>query len=107
MFQLPQVGALQQCLMLLDRPADLSLFAVEVAQNQVDLERVACCLCRPCQFVNRWIDLVGNEEIQPEHVMRRFSSAPPIDPSAVLELVAFPRLTRRQPHQERDESGEQ
>ena len=41
--ELPQVRSLQQRLVFLDGAADLSLFAVEVAQNQVDLERVAGC----------------------------------------------------------------
>ena len=39
--QLAQVGTLQQRLVLLDGAADLALLAVQVAEDQVDLERIA------------------------------------------------------------------
>ena len=41
MFELAQVRALQQLLVLLDRAADLPLLAIQVAEDQVDLERIA------------------------------------------------------------------
>ena len=40
-FQLAEIRALQQRLMLLDRAPDLTLLAIQVAEDQVDLERVA------------------------------------------------------------------
>ena len=39
--ELAQIGPLQQRLVLLDRAADLPLLAIEVAEDQVDLQRIA------------------------------------------------------------------
>ena len=89
---LRRFGPLQQALVLLDRAADLSLLAIQVAEDQVDLERIAGDLRRLLQLVDRRIDLVGDEEVQPEHVVRRLARAAPIGPHAVLQLVALPRL---------------
>ena len=44
------------------------------------------------QLLDRQIDLVGDEEVQAEHVVRRLARAAPIDPAAVPQLVALPRL---------------
>ncbi len=83
MLQLAQVRALQQLLMLLDGAADLSLLAIEVAEDQMDLERIAGCRRGPCQLVDGRIGLVGGEEIEAEHVVRRLARAPAVDPLAV------------------------
>ena len=44
-FELSQVGPLQQFLVFLNGPADLSLFAIEVPENEVNLERVSGGFC--------------------------------------------------------------
>ena len=69
-FQFSQMRPLEQRLMLLDRAADLPLFAIQVAENQVNLERVAARLGRRAQLLDRGIDLVRDEKVEPEHVMR-------------------------------------
>src|SRR4030095_2426514 len=55
------------------------------------------------QLVDRLIDLVGDEEIEAEHVVRRLARAPPVRPHAVLELVALPGLPDREADEQRDE----
>ena len=101
-FQLAQVRALQQALVLLDRAADLPLLPVQVAEDQVDLERVAGRLRRLGQLVDRLVDLVGDQEVEAEHVVRRFARAAAVDPAAVLQLVALPRLADREAGQQGD-----
>ena len=56
--ELAQVGPLEQLLVLLNRASDLALLAVQVAEDQVDFERIAGCGRGPCQLVDRRIDLV-------------------------------------------------
>ena len=68
MLELAQVGPLQEVLVLLNRPADLTFLAVEVPQYQMDFERVAGRGC-PCQLVDRPLGLVRHQEIQAEHVV--------------------------------------
>mgnify|MGYP003693768517 CR=1 FL=1 len=58
------------------------------------------------QLFDRQIDLVGDEEVQAEDVVRRFARAPPVDPLAVAQLVALPRLADRQPDEQRDQRRE-
>ena len=50
-FELSKVGALQEVLVLLDRAADLSLLAIQVSEDQMDLERIAGDLRRLLQLV--------------------------------------------------------
>ena len=38
------------------------------------------------------VHLVVDEKVQAEHVVRRLAEAAPIDPAAVAQLVALPRL---------------
>ena len=59
------------------------------------------------QLLDGQIDLVGDEEVQAEDVVRRLARAPAIDPRAVAQLVALPRLADRQADEQRDERGEQ
>ena len=89
--------------MLLDRAADLALLAIQVAEDQVNLQRIAGRLRRLRQLVDRRIDLVGDQEIEAEHVVRRLARAAAIDPDAVLQLVALPRLADGEADQQRDE----
>jgi hypothetical protein len=43
MFELGQIRTLQQRLMHVDRPSHLSLLAVQVAEDHLDLERIGVC----------------------------------------------------------------
>src|SRR5688572_1427675 len=93
--------------MLLDRPADVPFLAVEVSQYQPNLERVARDLGCLRELLDRLIDLVGDEEVQTEDVVGRLARAPPIDPAAVLELVALPRLADRQAGEQCQQPGDE
>src|SRR5262245_6483726 len=90
-----------------DGLADLAFLPIEVAQDHVDFERIPVEARGATQFFDRQIDLVGDEKVEPEDVVRRFAYAPAIDPTPVTELVALPCLADRQAHQEREERGEQ
>jgi hypothetical protein len=68
--QFAEMGALEQALMLLNRAANLSLFAVQIAQDQMDLERVACRFRGGAQLLDGLVDLIRDEEVEPQHVMR-------------------------------------
>ena len=72
-FELAQARPLQQRLVLLDRPADLALLAIQVAEDQPDLQRIAGELRGLRQLVDRLIDLVGDQEVEAEDVVRRLA----------------------------------
>ena len=59
------------------------------------------------QLLDREIDLVGDQEVEAEDVMRRLAGAAAVDPLAVAQLVALPRLADRQAGEQRDERREQ
>ena len=101
-----EVGPLQQRLVHVDRAADLSLLPVQVAENHLDLERVGVGAGGLRQLVDRLIDLVVDEEVEPEHVVRRFAQPATIDPPAVAQLVALPGLAHGEADQERHQDGE-
>src|SRR5688500_6858762 len=92
MLELADARPLQQGLVLLNRPAHLALLAIQVADDQADLQRIAGEVRRLRELVDRRVDLVGDQEIEAEDVVRRLAPAAAIDPAAVLQLVAFPRL---------------
>ena len=94
---------LQQRLVHVDRAADLSLLAIQVAEDHVDLERVGVEPRRLGQLVDREVDLAGDEEVEPDDVVRRLPRLAPVDPAAVAQLVALPRLADREAEQQRDE----
>ena len=50
--------------------ADLAFLAVQIAQDQVDFKRIARAFGGLRELVDRLIDLVGDEEVEPQHVMR-------------------------------------
>src|SRR3954454_3984064 len=108
MFELSQVRPLQQRLVLLDRAANLSLFPIQIAENEMNLEWIAGGVGRRTELLDRGIDLIGDKEIQAQHVMRRLERAPPIDPPAILELVALPCLPDGETRQqcEKHEEGD-
>ena len=89
---LGELRALQQRLVHLDGARDLAALAMHVAEDQVDLERVAVDARRLAQLLDRQVDLVRDQEVQAEHVVMRIARAAPIDPLAVAQLVALPRL---------------
>ena len=90
-----------------DRLADLSLLAIQVAEDHVHFERVVLEACRAAQFFNRLIDLVGDKEVQTEDVVRGLACAAPVEPLAVAQLVALPGLADGEPGQEGEKAGEQ
>ena len=93
--------------MLLDRAADLALLAIQVAEDEVNLQRIAGGLRRLRQLVDRLVDLVRDEEVEAEHVVRRLARAAPIRPHAVLELVALPRLADGEADEQGDEPDQE
>ena len=105
MFQLADVRPLQEGLVFLNRAADLALFAIQVAEDQPDLQRIAGELRRLGELVYRRVDLAGDEKIEAEDVMRRLAPAAAIDPAAVLELVALPCLADGEAREQRDQGG--
>src|SRR6185295_3398280 len=106
-YQRVQLRPLQQVLVDRDRLADLSFFAVQVAEDHVHLERVGVEAGGAAQLLDRQVDLVRDQEVQPEDVVRRLARAAPVDPLAVAQLVAFPGLADGEPGEQREERGEQ
>ena len=107
LFEARQARPLQQTLMDVDGPRDLTLFTVKAAEEQVNLERVAEAFGRLAQLLDREIDLIRNEEIQADDVVQRLRHAAPIDQPARAQLVAFPRFPDRQSDEKRDQRGEE
>ena len=96
--------ALQQALVNGDRLADLALLAIQVAEDHVHFECVVLEAGGAAQFFDRLIDLVGDEEVQAEDVVRRLARAAAVEPLAVAQLVALPRLADGEPGQEREQA---
>src|SRR4029079_1919202 len=107
MLDLAETCALQQRLMGGDGFSDLALFPVQIAENHVDFERVRIAAGRPRPGIAGQIDLVGDQKVEPEDVVRRLPGAPAIDPGAAAEFVALPRLADRQSDEQRHECGEE
>ena len=103
--ELAQIRPLQQSLMNGDRLADLSLFPVQIAQDHMDLEGVGVHAGRAAQFFDGQIDLVRDQKVQTEDVVRRSTGAPAVDPLAAAQLVSLPRLADRQTGQQGDQGG--
>ena len=55
----------------------------------------------------REINLARHEEVQADDVVRRLSGLTPVDPAAVPQLVALPRLADDQAEQQREQRREQ
>jgi hypothetical protein len=105
-FELAQARPLEQGLVDGDRLADLALLAIQVAEDHVNLERVGVEAGRTAQFFDRHVDLIGDEEIEPEDVVGLLAGAPAIDPLAVAQLVPLPGLADGEPREERDQRRE-
>ena len=106
-FDRPEVGPLQQPLMNRDRSPDLSFLAIQVAENHLDLERVGLGAGGACQFIDGLIDLVVNEAVETQHVVRRLTKTAAIDPATVAQLVPLPGLAHDQAQQQRKQHGKQ
>jgi hypothetical protein len=104
-FELAQGRPLQQVLVQGDRLADLSFFSIQIAEDHVDLERIAIEARRLAQLFYREVDLVRHQEVEAKDVMGRLARAAPIDPAAVAQLVALPRLANRQAGEHRHQRG--
>jgi hypothetical protein len=102
----PEVGALQERLMHIDRPAHLALLPVQIPENHLDLERVSVRAGRLRQLVDGLIHLVVHQKVQPEHVVRGLAEAPSVDPAAIAQLVALPGLADGKADQQRHEYGQ-
>ena len=92
--------------MLLNRAADLALLAIEIAEHEPQLERAGIDARRLLELFDRQVDLAGDEVVQAEDEVRRLPDAPAIDPAALDELVALPRLAGGQADEQRDQHAE-
>src|SRR2546425_41377 len=92
MFQLAQFGPLEQRLVNRDRLADLTFFAIEIPEDHVHLERVGIESSSLGQFVDREVDLVGDEEVETEQIMGGFPRAAPVEQFSIAQLVPLPGL---------------
>ena len=106
-FELAELRPLKKRLMNRDRFADLTLLAIEVAENHVHFERVGVERGRLGQLVDRQINLIRDQEVEAEQVVRRFARPAPIEELPVAQLVALPGLAHCEPHEQRDKPGEQ
>src|SRR3712207_7708643 len=52
------------------------------------------------QFLDRVIELIGDEEVEALNVVRRLPRLAPVDPATFVQLVALPRLAGRQARSE-------
>jgi hypothetical protein len=103
----PELWALEQGLMLLDRAAHLPLLAQKIAEHHPHLQRVGLELHGVLQAVDGEIQLAGHEEVQGLQVVRRLQHAASVDQPAVFQLVALVRLATRDADEQRDQRHEQ
>ena len=89
-----QARPLQQALMNVDGARHLALLAIQAAEQQVNLERVAEALGGLAQLLDGEIDLIGDEEIQADDVVQRLGRAAPIDQPARRAACSAPTLSR-------------
>ncbi len=104
---LVQPRPLQQRLMFLNRAADLTLFAIQVAEDEPQLERAGVEPRGFLELFDRQVDLSGDEIVQAEDEVRRLPDPPPIDPAAFDELVALPRLAGREADEQREKDADE
>ncbi len=69
MFELRQTRSTEQGLVDLNRFADLPLLAVEVAQNQMDLERVTVKTGRSGELLDGEIEVIRDQEVEAENIV--------------------------------------
>ena len=98
-FQASEPWSLEQALMNLDRFADLPLFAIQVAEDQVDLERILVEPGRLRELFDGQVELVRDKEVQSQDVVWGLTGFPPVDPVAVAELVALPGFAGGKTHE--------
>ena len=98
---------LEERLMFRDGAAGLSLFAVEVAEHEPDLERARVETRGLLQLLDSQIDLIGHQVVQAQDEMRRLADTAPVDRSSFDELVALPGLAGGKADEQRQEHAEQ
>ncbi len=103
LFHPAEIRPLQQPLVHRNRFADLAFLAIEIAEDHVHFERVGVEACGFRKFLDREIDLIADQEIQAEDVVRRLPRAAAVDPLAVFELVSLPGLADGQTGQQRNQ----
>jgi len=59
------------------------------------------------QLLDGDVDLVGDEEIQPQDVVVRVARPAAVDPLAIAQLVTLPRLADGQTGEQREQSGDE
>ena len=64
-------------------------------------QRIAIEAGRATQFLNREVDLVGHQKIQPEDVVWGLARPTPVDPVTVAQLVPLPGLADREAGEKR------
>ena len=101
-----EVLALQKPLMDVDGAPDLTLLAIEIAEDQVDLECIFIQPRRARQLVDGLIDLIGDHQVESDDEVRRFTRLPAVDPLTVAQLVALPGFADRQARQQRHQRNE-
>ena len=107
MLELGEPRALQQRLVYRNRLPDLTFFPVQVAEDHVYFESVGVQTRGARQFLDGEIDLVGDEEVQPENEMGRLSRAPAVYPLAAPQLVALPCLADGESGKQRQQRSKQ
>ena len=88
-----------------DGPRDLALLTVQVAEDHLNFEGVGIGAGGGGKLLDRLIDLMLGEEIQPEHIVRGLAQPAAIDPSSVAQLVTLPRLAHKKADQQGHEGG--
>ena len=106
-FDAREIPALEQGLVHLDGPRHLPALAVDIAQNQMDFEGVSVDPGGLAELFDGQVDLIGDQEVQTEHVVMRIAGLAAVDPASVAQLVALPGLADRHAgehgQQDRDE----
>ena len=71
---------------------NLSLLPVQVAENHVDFESVCIETGGLGELIDRQINLVCDQEVEAEQIVRRLAGTSPVEQLSVAQLVALPRL---------------
>ena len=93
--------------MYLYRAADLPLLTIKVAENHVRFEGVGVESRGLPELLDGQVDLVGDQEVQSQDVVRRLSRLASVDPASAAQLVALPRLADGEPDEQRDERDDE
>src|SRR4029079_4081997 len=97
---------LEQPLMNVNGAPDLALFAIQVAEHEMNLKRVFVQPGDLRQPLDRQIDLMGHHQVEPDDEVRGLAGLAAIDPLPVAELVPLPGLADGQAQQQRNQPDE-